>query len=308
MADPRKVLPSNVSADTARHPFGGFFVDRTCINCDTCRQLAPEVFDESDDEFSFVHTQPVKPKEVRNALRALLACPTGSIGTFSNNTAREVITDFPIRIADDVFYCGFTSPKSFGGSSYVIQHSGGNWLIDSPKFIPHLINRFWEMGGLSYIFLTHRDDVADAEKYAKHFGAQRIIHRKELPAQPDAEIVLDGDEPTLLFNDFLVIPTPGHTRGHCVLLYSHLPDHPKLFTGDHLWWSRVRNRLHASEAVCWYDWGRQKQSLERLLQFEFEWILPGHGQRHYAPKNAMHHELRRLITQITEDAIVEDTW
>jgi hypothetical protein len=36
MADPRKIVSSNVS--------GNFFVDTTCINCDTCRQLAPGSF------------------------------------------------------------------------------------------------------------------------------------------------------------------------------------------------------------------------------------------------------------------------
>ena len=38
MADLKKRLKSNMS--------GNFFVDSTCINCDTCRQLAPETFEE----------------------------------------------------------------------------------------------------------------------------------------------------------------------------------------------------------------------------------------------------------------------
>jgi glyoxylase-like metal-dependent hydrolase (beta-lactamase superfamily II) len=308
MADPRKALALNIPADPGGHPFGGFFVDSTCINCDTCRQLAPEVFTESHDNFSFVNTQPTEPEDVRNALRALLACPTGSIGTYADNTAKDIIGDFPLLIDTDVFYCGFASPRSYGASSYFIRHADGNWLIDSPKFIPHLVKRFEDMGGLSYIFLTHRDDVADAERYAERFGAKRIIHRKELSAQPDAEIVLDGDESTPLLPDFLAIPTPGHTRGHCVLLYSHHPDNSKLFTGDHLWWSRVRNRLHASEAVCWYDWDTQIQSLVRLLQFEFTWILPGHGQRHHAPKDVLLNDLRRLIADLTQGTILDDTW
>src|SRR2546428_4063929 len=61
------------------------------------------------------------------------------------------------------------------------------------------------------------------------FAAQRIIHRAELAAQPDAEIVLEGTEPVPFGPDFLAIPTPGHTRGHCVLLYKQ----QFLFTGDH---------------------------------------------------------------------------
>lgn len=32
MADPRKAFAVNIPADPNGHPFGGFFVDPTCIN------------------------------------------------------------------------------------------------------------------------------------------------------------------------------------------------------------------------------------------------------------------------------------
>jgi glyoxylase-like metal-dependent hydrolase (beta-lactamase superfamily II) len=102
------------------------------------------------------------------------------------------------------------------------------------------------MGGIAYIFLTHRDDVAEAEKFAQKFSARRIIHRLELSSQPGAEIVIDGEEPREIGPQFLVIPIPGHTRGHCCLLY----DHKFLFTGDHLCWSRTKGRLNADRDVC----------------------------------------------------------
>src|SRR5262245_61745421 len=223
MADPKKRLPMNVDGD--------FFVDSSCINCDTCRQLAPQVFGEEGD-FSYVRAQPRDSEETRQALRALVSCPTGSIGTKNKGAAREVMTDFPLPLEDEVFYCGFNSQKSFGGNSYFVKHPNGNWLIDSPKFLPVLIQHFREMGGIRYIFLTHRDDVAEAARYAKEFSSQRVIHRRDLSAQPEAEIVVEGIEPQEIRPDFLVIPTPGHTAGHMVLLYRNR----FLFTGDHLWW------------------------------------------------------------------------
>ena len=129
-------------------------------------------------------------------------------------------------IEEPVYYCGFNSPKSYGGNSYFVRHPDGNWLIDSPKFLPRLVRRFEALGGIAHLFLTHRDDVADARPYAQHFGSRRFIHRAELSAQPDAEDVLDGEEPISLAPDFLAIPTPGHTRGHCVLLFARtLPVH-----------------------------------------------------------------------------------
>lgn len=69
MANPRKRVPENVAGD--------FFVDSTCIDCDACRQIAPAVFGEAA-ETSFVKAQPGSSTDRRQALRALLACPTGS--------------------------------------------------------------------------------------------------------------------------------------------------------------------------------------------------------------------------------------
>jgi glyoxylase-like metal-dependent hydrolase (beta-lactamase superfamily II)/ferredoxin len=287
MANRNKRWPENVS--------GEFFVDTTCIDCDTCRQLAPETFEDAG-EYSYVYVQPQTAEQRRNALRALLACPTGSIGTLHPKHAREVMADFPLHLEDGVYYTGFNSPKSYGGNSYVVQHPEGNWLIDSPKYLPHLIKRFEDLGGIRYIFLTHRDDVAEAHQYAKRFSSQRIIHRAELSAQPDAEMVLTGDASLSLSQDFAIIPTPGHTRGHCVLLYKQR----FLFTGDHLWWNRGQQRLGASRAYCWHSWAEQTQSMAKLRHFTFEWVLPGHGQRIKLAPERMQGELTALVERMQQ--------
>jgi glyoxylase-like metal-dependent hydrolase (beta-lactamase superfamily II)/ferredoxin len=287
MADPKKRLPENVE--------GVFFVDSSCINCDTCRQLAPGVFMEAGD-FSVVSTQPRNVEETRQALRALVSCPTGSIGTRNKSAAKEVMADFPLPLEGGVFYCGFNSQKSFGGNSYFIQHPDGNWLIDSPKFLPVLIQRFRELGGIRYIFLTHRDDVAEAARFAQEFSSERIIHQRDLSAQPDAEIVLDGIESQEIHPDFLAIPTPGHTAGHMVLLYRNR----FLFTGDHLWWNPERERLGASRSVCWYSWPEQIRSMERLLDHSFEWVIPGHGSRVHLTTERMNRELSGLVERMKQ--------
>ena len=81
MANSKKRLDSNVQ--------GNFFVDATCINCDTCRQLAPRSFEEVG-EFSAVTAQPEGDERLHQAYQALLACPVGSIGTErSDHTALE---------------------------------------------------------------------------------------------------------------------------------------------------------------------------------------------------------------------------
>jgi glyoxylase-like metal-dependent hydrolase (beta-lactamase superfamily II)/ferredoxin len=285
MATREQAVPENVP--------GPFFVDTTCIDCDTCRQIAPATFGETG-EFSFVQLQPRDDAERRAAVRAVIACPMGSIGGAAADQAAAAADEFPMPIAGDVSYCGFNSRKSFGGNSYFVEHPDGNWLIDSPRFVERLARRFAERGGVRYIFLTHRDDVADADKYAERFEAERIIHRLELAAQPGAERVLDGFEPVELAPGFVSIPTPGHTRGHCALLYRN----EFLFTGDHVWWSRRRGRLTASRDVCWYSWREQVDSVRLLDRYSFEWVLPGHGERAYFPRDEMQAQVGKLVTAV----------
>jgi glyoxylase-like metal-dependent hydrolase (beta-lactamase superfamily II) len=193
-----------------------------------------------------------------------------------------------------VSYCGFTSRQSYGGNSYLIEHPAGNWLIDSPKFLPQLVDQFTRRGGIRTIFLTHEDDVADADRFARHFGSQRIIHRRALDSQPDAEVVLEGTAPLAFAPDFTIIPTPGHTAGHCVLLYRKR----FLFTGDHLDWDRDERRLAASRSYCWYSWPEQTESMALLADYRFEWVLPGHGQRVQLPAEQMHQQLQSLVERM----------
>ena len=103
---------------------------------------------------------------------------------------------------EGVYYCGFNSEKSFGANSFFVRHPDGNWLVDSPRYIKQLAEFFDRQGGLRYIFLSHEDDVADSAKYAKHFGAKRIIHRGDADAVPDAEWIIEGTEAVELTADF----------------------------------------------------------------------------------------------------------
>lgn len=275
-------LPENVPGD--------FFVDSSCIDCDACRQIAPTVFRDRGDS-SVVYHQPQTSEEIRSALMALVACPTGSIGTCETHDVRSIVNEFPARISDNVYYCGFNSESSFGAWSYLIQHPEGNFLVDSPRFTAPLVSAIDRMGGIKRMFLTHRDDVADHAKFAARFGCERIMHKADGAVRLAVELVIDGDSSVNLDDDLIAIPTPGHTRGHAVLLYQN----KFLFTGDHLSWSPSQATLRASKSTCWYSWAEQTRSMERLLEFEFEWVLPGHGRIHHEAPQVMHKHLVRLM-------------
>jgi len=146
-----------------------------------------------------------------------------------------------------VYYVGFNSEKSFGAHSYFIQHPEGNWLVDSPRYLKRLVQAFEELGGIRYIFLSHQDDVAEAGRYAKTFGATRIIHQADASAMPDAERIIDGQDSVQVEPGFVCIPVPGHTAGSMALLYKNR----FLFSGDHLWWDHGPQQLGTPENLVW---------------------------------------------------------
>jgi glyoxylase-like metal-dependent hydrolase (beta-lactamase superfamily II)/ferredoxin len=273
---------------------GDFFVDSSCIDCDLCRQIAPDAFSQAGDQ-SAVHQQPLTDGQVFAALKALVTCPTASIGDLAHRSAKTAAAAYPEVIDRQVYFCGFASESSYGASSYLIVRPEGNVLVDSPRFAKPLAKRIAELGGVDIMFLTHRDDVADHDQWAAHFKAKRALHRDDITrSTSNVERVLVGTDAIRLEHDLLAIPTPGHTRGHSVLLYAG----KYLFSGDHLWWSPNYESLHASSSVCWHSWTEQTRSMQRLLDYEFEWVLPGHGRRAHSSPFAMREQLSRLVARM----------
>jgi glyoxylase-like metal-dependent hydrolase (beta-lactamase superfamily II) len=117
------------------------------------------------------------------------------------------------------------------------------------------------------------------------------MHTADGAGRLGIENVIRGDGPVELDNELTAIPVPGHTRGHAVLLYRD----KFLFTGDHLAWSPRRNTLIAFRDACWYSWSEQTNSMERLLEYDFEWVLPGHGRIHQDSRPNMRAHLVRCI-------------
>lgn len=264
MADRARAVAGNVPGD--------LFVDDTCIDCGTCRWMAPDSFRVGSGQ-SVVYAQPADPEGRRLAHQAAAACPTGSIGSASKPEIAAAVKDFPRPFAPDVLHCGFHAERSYGAASWLILRPEGNVLVDSPRFAAPLVRRLEALGGVRWMFLTHQDDVADHERFRAHFGCERIIHRADGRAVGEAERWLEGEAPQLLDHDLELIPTPGHTRGSACLRYKD----QVLFSGDTLAWGRRQQHVIAFRDACWYDWGVLKRSVARLVEHPFQWLLPGHG-------------------------------
>jgi ferredoxin len=73
MPDPSRKVPDNVP--------GPFYVDEECIDCDLCREIAPESFERNEDEaFSYVHAQPETDAQRDLCREAMENCPVEAIG------------------------------------------------------------------------------------------------------------------------------------------------------------------------------------------------------------------------------------
>jgi ferredoxin len=60
---------------------GKYFVDDQCIDCDLCRETAPDNFTRNEDGgYSYVFKQPTSPEEETLCKEAMEGCPVEAIG------------------------------------------------------------------------------------------------------------------------------------------------------------------------------------------------------------------------------------
>lgn len=312
-ANPRDPRPENVAGD--------FFVDSTCIDCDTCRWMAPSVFGRAGEQ-SAVHNQPTDEQGRVNALQALLSCPTFSIHVRQRNSSelRAAQDGLPAPVPGcppGVYYTGWADEKSFGCCAYLLVRPEGNILVDSPRFNPVLAKRIAALGGVQWMFMTHRDDVGDHAKWAAHFGARRILHSGEVNAgTQDVEVQLEGEGPWQLRgeevvqapagagmgadaeggSDITFIFTPGHTTSHVCMF--HAPSR-SMFTGDHLCADDATpGGFYIFSNFNWHSIPVQLSSVDRLRHYDFLHVLPGHGRRaHLRDAAARHAAIDALLAK-----------
>ncbi len=273
---------------------GDWFVDTRCIDCGTCRDIAPALFGARSDT-SVVIAQPASEPALVDAWLAAQACPTNSIGTMSRRARPGRLYPREIEPGSGVFDCGYCSEDSFGASAWFVTRRGGNLLVDSPRYTEALAGPIAAAGGIDHILLTHRDDVADARRWAQRFDARVWIHADDASAAPFATDRIDGDSDVDVQPGVVAIPTPGHTRGSTMFLV----DGRYLFTGDSLAWSHERQDLTAFRDACWWSWPAQADSLARLAErHRFAWVLPGHGARVGDDPDVLHRRLEALVARM----------
>lgn len=122
---------------------------------------------------------------------------------------------------------------------------------------------------------THRDHSPAAMKVKQLTGA--TIHAMRPPEADPAQDrdtvidveVMDGEKIFMPDATLVTVHTPGHVGNHCCYW---LREEKVMFTGDHL--------INGSTVVIIPPSGHMgdyMQSLEKMLSFELQRLLPGHG-------------------------------
>jgi glyoxylase-like metal-dependent hydrolase (beta-lactamase superfamily II)/ferredoxin len=293
MADGARPTATTRRARLNTNAPGDVYVNAACIDCDTCRWLAPETFGHADG-LSYVRSQPETREYRLRALAAAVACPTGAILTEKPaDEAREARSLFPLAVNEDksVYYLGYASEASYGASSWLVLTPSACIMVDVPRYnsglaanIERLIASKARPEGIDYIVLSHQDDVASHDAWANRFpSAKRVIHRSECNGwqKTDAcEIKLDlgeagSSDRMELADGVFVIHVPGHTKGSIALLDTASRS---LFTGDHLFYSTRVDALFGSTTYIRHSWRVQQESVAKLADEPFLSIYPGHGR------------------------------
>ena len=264
---------------------GNLYVDESCIDCDVCRWMCPSVYSRKGVK-SIVHHQPEDENSKLQAYAAMVSCPTGSIRLRNPDPLVKMASDLlPSEIDPEnlpgIMHVGYHSPASYGATSYLVRRTGGNILIDTPRFNEKLAQQIELEGGISLIICTHKDDVADHDRWAARFpDCKRVMHRADVNKYTEKmEIQLEGEGKWEVADDVIIIHTPGHTAGSiCVRIQSKKD--AVLFTGDHLAFSNSKKGLDGFKRYNHGNAELQGQSIRMLAdpEMSFNWIMPGHGR------------------------------
>jgi len=116
---------ANKADKWAQNALGRFYVDQQCIDCDLCRETAPNFFTRNDEGgHSFVHKQPETEEDIALCMEALEGCPVEAIGDDGGGLAGKIRDPQRMRGVHGVGQTGFEGGAVLLGAA-PIEPAGG---------------------------------------------------------------------------------------------------------------------------------------------------------------------------------------
>lgn len=179
-------------------------------------------------------------------------------------------------------YRGIHVVKDSYVNVYLIVRNGKAILVDAglestwPRVVGYASSIGLALRNLRIIVVTHhhRDHVGSLKKAVEATGALVAAHVDEAELIKSASGVSvsialrDGD----VIESLRIVHTPGHTPGHICLLDEKTKS---LFVGDLVY--EKNGELHEIPHNYSLDPAMNRESIKKLLQLEFENVMPSHG-------------------------------
>lgn len=188
-----------------------------------------------------------------------------------------------------------------GTNTYILGDDANGYLVidPGPENIKHIeLIRDLTTDRVKWVLCTHThiDHSPGAALISKLTGARVFgrlaehIERQDSSFIPDEQLS-DGNEVNFGDLEIHVLHTPGHASNHLCFLFAEAR---MLFTGDHI--------MQGSTVVINPpdgDMSAYFNSLNKLYDYEFDWIAPGHGflidNPHEAVNRLLVHRQKREV-------------
>lgn len=172
--------------------------------------------------------------------------------------------------------------KTLGGTAYFIQDSPSphdpnpndsspndpspnnpnhNILVDCPPWTPETAEFLQQRGGVRWLFLTHRNAIADVGAIQAELGCEVVIQEQEAYLLP--EIPTQVFQREIQLGDRAVgFWTPGHSPGSACLYWAG--EGGILFSGRHLL-PNPQGELAPLRTSKTFHWPRQLRSVQTVI-------------------------------------------
>ena len=186
---------------------------------------------------------------------------------------------------------------TLGGTAYLIVENEVNILLDCPAWDEANQKLLQSLGGVQWLFLSHRGGIGKTREIQETFGCEILIQEQEA-------YLLPGLKVTTFEQEFTLSPlaqaiwTPGHSPGSSCLSYISQQCH-LLFSGRHLLPNRIGEPVPLRTAKT-FHWPRQIKSVQSLLDRftpeTLQYICPGANTGFLRGKRSIDRAYQRLAS------------
>lgn len=169
--------------------------------------------------------------------------------------------------------------ETLGGTAYLILEKNANISIDSPPWDETAQEFLLGVGGLRWLFITHRGGIGKAKEIQLATGCEIVIQEQIAYLLPKVQVTTFRQEYSF-GSTYKAIWTPGHCQGSSCLYYlgRGTAGEGVLFSGRHLLPNQKGEPAPLRSSKT-FHWPRQIRSVRALLdQFSPEtlnYICPG---------------------------------